>query len=111
MTTLTRQQREIQERDALVLDIAQKMRLERGYLGFNMDRVAEATEYSKGTISQHLTCKEDMIAALLLRSISARARRPTRRADPATICTDSHTRRSRRIELSATRDYAHHGDA
>jgi AcrR family transcriptional regulator len=72
MTTLTRKQREIQQRERLILDVAEKMLLRDGYLGLSMDRVAEAIEYSKGTIYQHFTCKEDMIVALLVRTLSVR---------------------------------------
>jgi AcrR family transcriptional regulator len=72
MTTMTRKQREMQQREELILDVATRMLLDRGYLGLNMDRIAEAAEYSKGTIYQHFTCKEDLIAAVALRSIRAR---------------------------------------
>jgi AcrR family transcriptional regulator len=72
MLTMTRKQREIQQREELILDVASRMLLERGYIGLSMDRIAESTEYSKGTIYQHFTCKEDLIAGVLLRSIKAR---------------------------------------
>ncbi len=29
-----------------------------GYHGLSMDRIAEALEYSKGTIYQHFSCKK-----------------------------------------------------
>ncbi len=35
-----------------------------GYAGLSMDRLAEATEYSKGTIYQHFSTKEDLVMAL-----------------------------------------------
>jgi AcrR family transcriptional regulator len=72
--TLSRKQREIQQREALFLDVAERLLLERGYLGLNMDRVAELTEYSKGTLYQHFTCKEDLIAGVLIRTMEARER-------------------------------------
>ena len=71
--TLSRKQREIRQREELVLDVARKMLLERGYLGLTMDRVAEATEYSKGTIYQHFKSKEDLVAAIAARSGELRA--------------------------------------
>lgn len=74
MSVLTRKQREIQAREQLLLDVAERMLLERGYLGINMDMIAAATEYSKGTIYQHFTCKEDLIAAVLVRSMALRER-------------------------------------
>lgn len=49
------------------------MLAERGYLGLNMDRIAEAIEYSKGTVYQHFSSKEDLIAALCADTAEARA--------------------------------------
>ena len=62
--TATRKQREIQERELLILDTARQMLLERGYIGLTMDRIAEKIEYSKGTVYQHFSSKEDLIVAL-----------------------------------------------
>ena len=69
---LSRKQREIAEREGLLLDVAQGLLLEHGYMGLTMDRVAAATEYSKGTIYQHFRNKEDLIAAILERFGQAR---------------------------------------
>ena len=41
------------------------MLLERGYLGLTMDRIAKATEYSKGTIYHHFSSKEVLLEALV----------------------------------------------
>jgi len=71
-TAMTRKQREIQEREALILEIARDMLLERGYLGLTMDRIAEAIEYSKGTVYQHFSSKEDLIVALAAKANDAR---------------------------------------
>ena len=62
--TATRKQREIAERERLILETARGMLIERGYLGLTMDRIADAIEYSKGTVYQHFGSKEDLIAAL-----------------------------------------------
>ncbi|MBK8979945.1 MAG: TetR/AcrR family transcriptional regulator [Planctomycetes bacterium] len=72
MSTLTRKQREIREREALLLGIARRMLLERGYLGLTMDRIAAETEYSKGTIYQHFANKEDLLVALMVQSCGRR---------------------------------------
>lgn len=64
MNTMTRKEREFQERQELLLDIGAKMLVERGFAGMTMDRIAEIAEYSKGTIYQHFTCKEDIVLAL-----------------------------------------------
>ena len=50
MATSTRKARELEAREALILDVAERLVQEKGYLGMNMDQVAAATEYSKGTI-------------------------------------------------------------
>ncbi|OJW23497.1 MAG: TetR family transcriptional regulator [Planctomycetales bacterium 71-10] len=72
MSTTTRKQREIRQREAYLLDVARKMLMEQGFAGLSMDRLAEATEYSKGTIYQHFSTKEDLVAALAVQSIENR---------------------------------------
>jgi len=73
MENLTRKQREIQEREALILEVARKMLIERGYLGVTMDRIAQAIEYSKGTVYQHFSSKEDVLVALAGETTRTRA--------------------------------------
>ncbi|HPF40610.1 MAG TPA: TetR/AcrR family transcriptional regulator [Phycisphaerae bacterium] len=65
---MTRKQREIREREQQILAVARQMLLERGYLGLNMDRIAEAIGYSKGTVYQHFSSKEDLLAALCVQT-------------------------------------------
>jgi AcrR family transcriptional regulator len=72
MSTLTRKQREVHERELMLLDVARKMLVENGYAGLNMDRLAEATEYSKGTIYQHFSTKEDLVTALAMQTMERR---------------------------------------
>jgi AcrR family transcriptional regulator len=72
MGTTTRKQREIREREQMFLEVARRMLLEHGYAGLSMDRLAEATEYSKGTVYQHFAAKEDLVAALAVQSIELR---------------------------------------
>lgn len=69
MAVLTRKQREIRERAELLLDTARELLLKGGYHGLTMARIAEAMEYSKGTIYQHFSCKEEVIIALAARSV------------------------------------------
>jgi AcrR family transcriptional regulator len=69
----TRKQREVADRERLILDVAAGMLVERGYLGLTMDRIAEATEYSKGTIYQHFPNKEDILAQLAIETTERRA--------------------------------------
>ena len=43
-----------------------------GYHGLSMDRIAEALEYSKGTIYQHFSCKEEILMALVNQTMERR---------------------------------------
>jgi AcrR family transcriptional regulator len=58
-----RQQRRFAERDRRIREAAQRLLLERGLHGFSMDDVAEAIDYSKGTVYQHYVNKEDALVA------------------------------------------------
>ena len=69
---MTRKQREVQERELRLLQIARKILIEQGYAGLSMDQLAEATEYSKGTIYQHFSTKEDLVTALAIESMERR---------------------------------------
>ena len=75
MSTLTRKQREIRQREETILDIARKVLVEQGYAGLNMDRIAELTEYSKGVLYTHFKSKEDIVAALAVQSLRERVER------------------------------------
>lgn len=80
MNTLTRKQREIAERHALLLDIGRRLVESEGYRNLSMERIAEISEYSKGTVYQHFSCKEEMLIQLCnhnsisLKSMFERAR-------------------------------------
>jgi AcrR family transcriptional regulator len=67
---LPRKQREFQLREQLILDTAQNMLHEHGYAQLTMERVAEAVEYSKGTVYNHFSSKEDLVCSLCCRCIS-----------------------------------------
>ena len=73
MSTLSRKQREIREREGLILRTARRLLLEEGYASVSMDRIAELVEYSKGTIYQHFKSKEDVLGALGVLASEARA--------------------------------------
>ena len=51
------------ERDRQIRDAARRLLIERGLHGFSMEDVAEAIEYSKGTVYQHYESKEDVLVA------------------------------------------------
>lgn len=67
MNRPSRKQREIQEREERILEVASRMLGEAGYLGVTMERIAEAIEYSKGTVYQHFRNKEELLIALMMR--------------------------------------------
>jgi AcrR family transcriptional regulator len=54
------------ERDQLILNIATQIIQAEGFAGLNMQRIADQTRYSKGTIYQHYGSKEDIVAALVV---------------------------------------------
>ena len=72
MSTQSRKQREIQEREALILDWARPRIAAEGYLQFHMGDVAEAMEYSRGTIYKHFPHKEEIILALAIQTMQER---------------------------------------
>ena len=69
---MTRKEREKREREARILQLAQDMLGESGYLGLSMDRIAAEMEYSKGTIYQHFPNKEEIILALANQALETR---------------------------------------
>ncbi len=73
MATSSRKQREIRAREEFILDVGRRMLLERGFDGLTMDRVADAIEYSKGTLYQHFTSKEDLLAGIIAQTGGMRA--------------------------------------
>ena len=70
MPAQTRKQREMLEREELILSAAQTMLVQHGYNHLTMDRVAETVEYSKGTIYNHFSSKEDLVCSLCCRCIT-----------------------------------------
>jgi AcrR family transcriptional regulator len=70
--TVTRKQREVHDREGRILELAHSMIVQDGYHGLSMDRIAEALEYSKGTIYQHFSCKEEILLALVNQSMDRR---------------------------------------
>jgi AcrR family transcriptional regulator len=73
MAVLTRKEREFAQRENLVLETARRLLLESGYSGLTMERIAEAAEYSKGTIYNHFSCKEEVVAELASRVLHGKA--------------------------------------
>jgi len=74
MATSPRKQREVEQREEMLLDVARTLLLEDGLKGLTMERLAAATEYSKGTIYQHFRSKDDVVAGLAVRNMRGRIR-------------------------------------
>ena len=64
---MTRKQRELFEREQLILDTAQEILQQDGMQGLTMDRVAAEIEYSKGTVYNHFCCKEEIVSGISCR--------------------------------------------
>jgi AcrR family transcriptional regulator len=70
---LTRRERQFIEREYLILETARSLVREKGFLGLTMSELAEAVEYSVGTLYTHFETKEDLLVALAVQTISQRA--------------------------------------
>ncbi len=64
---MTRKQRELYEREQLILDTAQQILQQEGLQSLTMDRVAAEIEYSKGTVYNHFCSKEEIISGISCR--------------------------------------------
>ncbi|MEM7313968.1 MAG: TetR/AcrR family transcriptional regulator [Planctomycetota bacterium] len=72
MSKLTRKQREIQEREAQILDVARQLFISEGYHGLSMEKIAAEMEYAKGTIYNHFPNKEEIMIALANEALQKR---------------------------------------
>lgn len=72
MNIKTRKQQELQEREAKILECARPMFIAGGYNGLNMDRLTSMLDYSKGTIYNHFSCKEEIIITLAIQTLEKR---------------------------------------
>ena len=62
--TLSPKKLEIQEREQRILAAARSIVVREGYQPLSMERIADTVEYSRGTIYNHFSCKEEIIIAL-----------------------------------------------
>ncbi len=69
MTQISRKQRELLQREQLILDTAQDIWHSHGYSFLTMERLAESVEYSKGTVYNHFSSKEDLVCSICCRYI------------------------------------------
>lgn len=68
-----RKARERECREEMILERARSMLVNEGFQALNLDRLAEAIEYSKGTLYQHFESKEDIALAVATRALRERA--------------------------------------
>lgn len=73
MGTSERKARERSSREELILQQARRILVAEGYQALNLDRLADAVEYSKGTLYQHFASKEDIALAVATRALAERA--------------------------------------
>ncbi len=72
-SSLSRKEREFIAREELILKHARRLLLEKGFQAWNMEQLAEAVEYSKGTLYQHFSSKEDLVLGVATQSLRQRA--------------------------------------
>jgi len=72
--TLSRRQRQWAERENLILETARMFIYDKGFISLTMSELADAVEYSVGTLYRHFETKEDLLVALAVQSIDKRAR-------------------------------------
>jgi len=72
-TPLSRKEREFIAREELIMKHARRLLLEKGFQAWNMEQLAEAVEYSKGTLYQHFSSKEDLVLGVATQSLHMRA--------------------------------------
>ncbi len=68
-----RKEREFLAREALIVTHARRLLLEKGFQAWNMEELAAAVAYSKGTLYQHFTSKEDLVLEVATDSLKQRA--------------------------------------
>lgn len=71
--TQARKERERAEREELILRHAGRLLIRDGFQNLNLDELAKAIEYSKGTIYLHFETKEDLVLAVATRALKERA--------------------------------------
>lgn len=69
-TQMTRKQRELFEREQLILDTAQIILQDEGLQSLTMERVAAEIEYSRGTVYNHFCSKEEIISGISCRCLT-----------------------------------------
>jgi TetR/AcrR family transcriptional regulator, regulator of autoinduction and epiphytic fitness len=71
MGRATIRERQLQLREDAILDAAQQLLVEQGYVDLNMDTLAARAGLAKATLYQHFASKETLLLALVLRMVRA----------------------------------------
>lgn len=71
-TIQKRKLREFRKREEMILEAAEAILIEHDLAGLTMERIAEMIEYSRGTVYQHFSCREDILIELGIRVQLAR---------------------------------------
>jgi len=64
MSTQDRKARQFLQREQNLLDLALDLMRADGFTGLSMDKLTVKSDYSKGTIYNHFSCKEDVLSAI-----------------------------------------------
>ncbi|MEM1441668.1 MAG: TetR/AcrR family transcriptional regulator [Verrucomicrobiota bacterium] len=72
MAIADRKRRAFEARENLVIEHADVLLGEQGYLGLNLDELADRVEYSKATLYHHFVSKEDLVLAVVDRHFEIR---------------------------------------
>lgn len=67
MTDISRKERERLTREQSIIDAAERIFCERGFEEASMDEIAKAAEFTKRTVYQYFTGKEDLYFAVVLK--------------------------------------------
>src|SRR5205807_2789923 len=62
-------ERQRQEREALILQVAEEVLVEKGYHETSMDEIAARVGIAKGTVYLHFPSKEDLVVAVFARDM------------------------------------------
>ncbi|GAB3028667.1 TetR/AcrR family transcriptional regulator [Bowmanella dokdonensis] len=63
----TKRQLAIADREQELLSLAERLMAEEGFSGLTMDKLVAACSYSKGTVYNHFSSKEDLLCALCIK--------------------------------------------
>lgn len=64
MITLTRKEQNFLDREKELINLALDIMHDDGFAALTMDKLTTRSDYSKGTIYNHFSCKEDVLSAL-----------------------------------------------